>query len=125
MTRPTKTSSDEWYRRAKRYLRIARANLDLGFADAASFYGQQACEFALKALEISLTRRFSKTHDLTKLADLVSAPPRIMKLATLVSPAYVGARYPDVRSGRIRREEGERIVDASRRIVRWVRRQLA
>ena len=124
MARPSAASVEEWYKRSRRYLRVASANLALGFMDVAAFYRQQASEFALKALEIQLANRFSRTHDLTKLAALVSAPPRIVKLAALVSPAYVAARYPDVRAGRIRREKAEGMLDASRGIVRWVRRQL-
>ena len=121
---PRAAGADEWFRRARRNLRIARANFDGGFADAASFYAHQAAEFALKALQIHRTARFARTHDLTKLAKSVTAPPRIVKLAAFVTPAYVAARYPDV-GGRVSRRSAEALVDASGRILRWVRRQLS
>ena len=116
--------ADEWFRRARRNLRIARVTLEEGFADAASFYAHQAAEFALKALQVSQTAKFARTHDLTKLAKSVAAPPRIARLAAFVSPAYVASRYPDV-GGRVSRRTAEMLLDASRRILRWVRRQLS
>src|SRR3972149_2090362 len=99
---PRAAGADEWFRRAPRNLRIARANFDGCFADAASFYAHQAAEFALKALQIHRTARFARTHDLTKLAKSVTAPPRIGKLAALVTPAYVAAPYPAVGGHRSR-----------------------
>ena len=122
--RRARVGADEWFRRAKHNIRIAKDNLGLGHADAAAFYAQQGAEFALKALQIDLTGSFDRTHDLTLLAKSVSAPPRIIRLAALVTPAYTGARYPDVRTARITRRRGEMILDAARRIARWVRRQL-
>ncbi len=115
--------ADEWYRRARRHLRIARANLDAGFADAAAFYAQQAGEFALKALQIHIQGKFARIHDLTKLARDVSAPPRILRLTATVTPAYVASRYPDV-GGKISRRSAESTLEAARRIVQWVRRQM-
>jgi len=114
----------EWLRRARRYLRIAQSNLDEGFADAASFYAQQAAEFALKALQLQQTASFTKTHDLPRLAALLSAPTRIVNLATLATYAYIAARYPDVPGTKITRRRAEAYLDAARRIVRWVRRQM-
>src|SRR3990170_4346956 len=116
---------DEWLRRARRHLRIAQNNLDGGFADAASFYAQQAAEFALKALQLHQGSTITKTHDLPRLATLVSAPTRIVTLATVATYAYVAARYPDVGGPRITRRRAEAYLDAARRIVRWVRRQMA
>ena len=117
------TSAEEWFRKARRHLRVAKANLDAGFADVAAFYAQQAAEFALKALQIHRTRRFARIHDLTRLSRDLSAPPRILKLAALVTPAYIAARYPDA-GGKITRRLAESMIEAARRIVRWVRRQM-
>ena len=114
----------EWFRRARRYLRVARAILDDGFADVSAFNAEQAAEFALKALQLQLTGSFSRTHDLALLAGAVSAPPRIVKPASLLSQVYVAARYPDVGGPRISRLRAEAYLDSARRIVRWVRRQL-
>lgn len=126
MTRPTGQSaaSEEWFRKARRNLRIAKAILDSGFADAAGFYAQQAAEFALKALQIYRTGRFARIHDLIRLSRDLSAPPRIIKLASIITPAYVAARYPDA-GGKITRRLAESMIDGARRIVRWVRRQMA
>ena len=118
-------SAEEWFRRARRYLRVAKTLLEEGFPDVASFNGQQAAEFALKALRIHRTGDFSKIHDLPRLAAEVSAPPRILTLAALLTGAYVGARYPDVGGPNITRARAEAYLDAARRIVRWVRRQMA
>ena len=115
--RSSRGSTDEWLRRARRYLRVANLTLEGGFFDVAAFYAQQAAEFALKALQIHRTGRFARVHDLTRLARDLSAPPRIVKLASLITPAYVTARYPDA-GGRITRRLAESMIDGSRRIVR-------
>lgn len=122
--RTASAGPDEWFRRARRYLCIPQSILDDGFADAASFYAQQAAEFAPKALQLHQSGKVTKTHDLPRLAGLVSAPTRIVNLATLATYAYVAARYPDVPGARITRRRAEGYLDAARRIVRWVRRQL-
>jgi len=114
----------EWLRRSRRNLLVAKSLLESRFYDEVAFHAQQAAELALKALQIQNTGRFSLVHDLTYLAREVSAPPRIMKLAAAVTPAYVGARYPDV-GGKITRKSAEATLEAARRIVRWVRRQTA
>jgi len=114
---------EEWFRRSRRNLRAAKSLLESGFHDEAAFYAQQAAEMALKAPQIRNTGRFSYVHDLTFLAREVSAPPRILKLAAAVTPAYVGARYPDV-GGKVTRRSAESTLEAARRIARWVRRQM-
>jgi len=78
---------------------------------------------ALKGYQMYLTGRYSYVHDLTMLGREVAAPPRIVKLAAAVTPAYVGARYPDV-GGKITRRSAESTLEAARRIVRWDRRQM-
>ncbi len=98
--------------------------LENGFADMAAFHAQQAAEFALKAVQIQKLGKFTKTHDLPDLANRVGAPPRIVKVSAALTPAYVAARYPDVRGSRITRRRAEAYIDASRRIVRWARRQV-
>lgn len=120
---PQVAASEDWIRKARRNLRVAKANLDAGFADVAGFYAQQAAEFALKALQIHRTGRFARIHDLTRLSRDLAAPPRILKLAAHVTPAYVAARYPDA-GGKITRRLAESMIEAARRIVRWVRRQM-
>jgi len=122
--RPPAAGPDEWLRRARRYLRIAQRNLDDGFADVASFYAQQAAEFALKALQLHKGGAITKTHDLPRLAAGVSAPTRIVNLAKLATYAYIAARYPDVGGPKITRGRAEAYLDAARRVVRWVRRQM-
>ena len=117
-------SAKVWFRRARRYLRVAKTLLEEGFPDVASFNAQQAAEFALKALQIHQSGSFSKIHDLPRLATDVAAPTRILNLAALLTGAYVGARYPDVGGPNITRARAEAYLDAARRIVRWVRRQM-
>lgn len=125
MARAPGAGPEEWLRRARRYLRIAGSNLDEGFADAASFYAQQAAEFALKALQLHQSGSITRTHDLPRLAALVAAPTRVVNLATQATYAYIAARYPDVPGAKITRARAEAYLDSARRIVRWVRRQMA
>ena len=46
-------------------------------------------------------------------------------LPALATYPYVAARYPDVGGPKITRFRAEAYLDAARRIVRWVRRQMA
>jgi len=115
--------AEEWLRRARRNLRIAKALLEAGFGDGAAFYAQQGAEFALKALQIFRRGTFDRVHDLTRLARDLGAPTRIMKLASDVAPLYTGSRYPDI-GRRISRRVAEATWEKARRIVRWVRRQM-
>src|SRR2546428_6459268 len=98
--------------------------LELGLADMAAFHAQQTAEFALKAFEVHSLGKFTKTHDLKELAQRVGAPTRIINLSAALTPAYVVARYPDVQGTRITKTRAESYVDAARRILRWVRRQI-
>ena len=117
-------SAEEWMRRARRNARAATAMLADGFPDMAAFHAQQAAEFGLKALQVHLSGQFTRTHDLTDLAKRDGAPPRVVKLCASLTPAYVAARYPDVRGTRITGRRAEAYLDAARRIVRWVRLQI-
>src|SRR2546422_8017394 len=114
----SKASASEWLRRSRRNLVAAQAMLDRGLPDMAAFHAQQAAEFALKALQIHQSARFTRTHNLQTLAGTVAAPPRIVKLAALVTPAYVSARYPDVAGPRITRRRAEAYMERTRRVVR-------
>src|SRR3989304_5191510 len=117
-------SAEEWLRRARRNLRASTAMLDSGLGDMAAFHAQQTAEFALKALQVHSVGKFTRTHDLPNLAQRVGAPPRIVKLCAGLTPAYVAAPSPDVQGPRITRSRAEAYVDAGRRILRWVRRQI-
>lgn len=120
--RPSR-GADEWFRRARRNLRIAKSLVSAGFGDGAAFYAHQGAEFALKALQLFRTETFDRVHDLTKLARALRAPPRIMKLASEVTPLYTGSRYPDI-GRKITKRLAEVTLERSRRIVRWVRQQM-
>ena len=124
-TAGSRQDAKEWFRKARRYLRVAADNIESGYADVAAFYSQQAAEFALKALQVHTLGRFQRTHDLTLLAKTLSSPPRIVALAAAISPVYVAARYPDVGGSRITRRDADGYLDAARRLVRWVRREMA
>ena len=118
-----RSGPEDWLFNSRRNLRAAEALLESRFPYEAAFHAQQAAEMALKAFQMHLTGRYSYVHDLMILAREVSAPPRILKLAAAVTPAYVGTRYPDV-GGKISRKSAESTVEAARRICRWVRRQM-
>lgn len=115
--------ADEWFRRARRDLRMAKSMLEAGFADGSAFHSHQGAEFALKALQLFRPGTFDRVHDLTRLARDLGVPPRIMKLASEVTPLYTGSRYPDI-GARITRRLAESTLDKARRIARWVRRQM-
>jgi len=109
--------AEEWLRRARRNLRIAKSLLEAALGDGAACYAHQGAEFSLKALQIVRKGTFDRVHDLTRLARDLGAPTRIMKLASDVTPLYTGSQYPDI-GRRISRRVAEATLGKARRIVR-------
>jgi HEPN domain-containing protein len=66
--RKSTVAAEDWFRKSRRYPRVAHANLDAGFVDVAAFYAQQAAEFAFKALQIHRKGQFDRIHDLTRMS---------------------------------------------------------
>ncbi|MFN3179767.1 MAG: HEPN domain-containing protein, partial [Thermus sp.] len=88
-----------WLARAKSNLaraRLGRTSPEVAWEDPC-FDAQQAAEKALKALLIALGIPFPKTHDLSRLLELIRphlpVPPELETLVRL-NPFAVAGRYP-------------------------------
>lgn len=112
-----------WMKRAEQDLEAAKYNLKGKFLNASIFYSQQSVEKALKALLIKKTKDFPKIHDLTRLAKLVNAPIKIIKLCSNINPGYILSRYPD-QEEEYEREDAEKMIKNSMEVLKWIRENL-
>jgi HEPN domain-containing protein len=94
------TDPREWLRRARSSLSLARLGRqgDVLLEDLC-FEAQQAAEKALKAVLVSRSLRFPRTHVISELLRLVvaggTAIPDAVRKAEALTPYAVAARYPD------------------------------
>lgn len=112
--------------RARSSLAKARGGVAIEgvFLEDLCFDAQQAAEKALKALLISLSVRFPRTHDLRRHLVLLEesgkeVPQRIKEVARLTDYA-VQARYPSGAEG-VTPEEYEEAVRIAEETIRWAR----
>jgi HEPN domain-containing protein len=117
-----KPEAERWFRRSREDMRAAKYNFKGGFWEAASFHSHQAVEKALKALLLERTGDYPHIHDLAELATRIDAPAKVVEACTLISPAYLAARYPDVPP--LEKEETDAHVQSAEEVVGWVRSQL-
>lgn len=85
----------KWWKVTLDDLETSKYNLRGNKLAAAAFYAQQAVEKGLKTLLLHRNKSFEKTHDITRLSILVSAPNKIKKLCSALHPIYFESRYPD------------------------------
>lgn len=106
-------------------LDTARAIQAIGTYYAAAFFAQQAAEKSLKALHLEAHRSAIFTHDLSRIAEAVGAPPEIQEDAAELTPEYTISRYPNAANGvpakLYTKSRGERAVRRAERIVAWVK----
>ena len=95
---------------------------------ATVFFSQQAAEKALKALHIERRRASARTHNLSRLANVLKAPAAVLKSARELTPDYLTTRYPDAANGipaEIYDEDiAVRHLSYAQEICRWVTKQL-
>ncbi len=118
---------EDWFDRAKFYIREARRYASEGPYWAACLNSHQAAEFALKGLLVYLSKSFPFTHDLVTLLDEVRAkaginiPSDIYDCADYLSPHYIGARYPGTRAISYNSKRANKCVECSRKILEFVK----
>lgn len=117
----------KWYAKAKRFLEVAKRDLEDGYYDFAAFNSQQAAEFALKALLIRRTGYRPYTHSI---AELLNATSEVLEVSQEVRECesieehYLQARYPEARLRDYSREEAESAVECAEVILGYVERLL-
>jgi HEPN domain-containing protein len=122
-------SPEEWLRRARSNLAIARGPVsdDIYWEDLC-FEAQQAAEKALKAVLISRNIPFRFVHDLAELLTLLEknniALPDAVRSAAILTDYSVEARYPGPFEPATEEEfrEALRLADA---VVAWVASQIS
>lgn len=118
---------EEWLRRARSNLSRCRGDRrlpDVLFEDLC-FDAQQTAEKAIKAVLVLRRRRFSKTHDLAELLDLVATtgievPPEVLE-AKRLTPYAVAGRYPGVSEDASEQDYREALETAERALA-WAER---
>ncbi len=111
-----------WMDRARKDLRAAERNQEIGEFDVAAFLSQQAAEKALKALHLQRSGKFEKIHDLVRLGSQLRAPEEVLERCKRLDRAYVTTRYPDV-GEEATREEAEGLVRDAQEVLRWTQKQ--
>ena len=121
-----KEEINKWWKIALDDLETSKYNLEGNRLAAAAFYAQQSVEKGLKTLLLHKSRLIEKTHDITKLSILVSAPEKITKLCATIQPVYYESRYPD----RIEFNEFDNknyiieLVNNAEEIAKWIKKEL-
>ena len=113
----------EWFDQGVKDFDTAQKLRELDKFNDSAFYCQQASEKALKARLIFRTNSFPKIHDLTRLAKLVDAPKDIIKLCSILNPAYIATRYPDSPKD-YTKEECEKLLVFCREVLEWTKKSL-
>lgn len=115
----------EWLKRAKSNLERAKAgriSKDVLYEDLC-FDCQQSAEKAIKALLISIDKRFPPIHSIARLLELLSEtdieiPEKVKKTIDLTDYA-VETRYPRKREA-ITKKEYKRALDIAKNVFNWV-----
>ncbi|MEM4582090.1 MAG: HEPN domain-containing protein [Candidatus Korarchaeum sp.] len=113
----------KWYTKARRFLEVAKRELEEGYYDFAAFNSQQAVEFALKAILIRRTGYRPYTHSITELLDAlseISEVPDDVRGCEGIEEHYLKARYPEARLREYSREEAEDAIRCAEVILRYV-----
>ena len=122
-----------WMRTAQRDANLARVALEIE-PSLAAFHAQQAAEKALKALLVFTTDDHMRTHTAGRLIRELRAtdptiPEELEADATALDLFYLTSRYPDTVGDEdpgdvIGREDAERALLRSERVVAFVRARL-
>ncbi len=118
-----------WWEFALDDLESARVNLASGRFYIAAFLSQQCVEKGLKALWIARRKEMPpKTHNLTELAEELSAASRFETQLLRLNPLYVSTRYPDAANGVPSRSYNEeltlQILKDAEEVMAWCQSEL-
>ena len=120
---------EAWLRKVHADTVMARVamTLDEPLYDQACFHAQQAGEKALKALLVALEQPVPKTHDVTRLLELVEVmlgPQEHLREPTAVLSLFaVGPRYPMANETQVDRAEAEETLTHMDHVLAFVESQ--
>ena len=117
------TDPQEWLRRARSNLALARVGAQPGvLLEDLCFEAQQCAEKALKAILVAGSRRFPRTHVISDLLTLIAEGgvdvPREIREAEILTPYAVAARYPGTGED-VTQEELETALALAARVLEW------
>src|SRR3989344_4846914 len=118
----------EWLLTAEKDLKIAKEDIDKPERrQDVSFHCQQSAEKFLKAFIIFKNLEFRPTHDLETLLQICSQQNKefgsIRTECKMLSPFYIGARYPDF-DERLTGEEVNEVLRYAQKIVKFVKKKI-
>ena len=114
--------AEKWLEKAEKDMDDAKFNFMHERFEVAAFLAHQAAEKALKSLYIKKFKRLWKIHDLTRLAQKVNAPKKVIIACDSLNPHYIETRYPlDVTYTRDMTEEA---IDCASLVIEWVKKRL-
>ncbi len=113
-----------WKAKAEKDLGTARLLFENKKFEESAFFCQQAVEKILKALYIKQHGRLEKTHDLVFLCSGIGAPEAITEMCKEIGPAYFYTRYPDVVEIPDMRQEADKILGYSKKVIEWAKKAL-
>ena len=121
-------SNEEWLRRAKADLALARTALpEGGVYEDLSFHAQQAAEKAIKAVYVKLGSRFAYTHDIAELlsglAGLSVPLTDQVKEASDLSVYAWASRCPNI-GDPVTEEEYLEAVRQAETVIAWAENQI-
>ncbi len=94
----------------------------------AAFLSQQAVEKALKALILKEKKELIKTHNVSRMAKLLSIPEELQIRISELEPVYQATRYPDVTStipaDQFSEKDTAEFLNTAMEVITWVQEQM-
>ncbi|PIN74231.1 hypothetical protein COV20_01290 [Candidatus Woesearchaeota archaeon CG10_big_fil_rev_8_21_14_0_10_45_16] len=122
-----KADVEVWLKQANRDYKSATNSLKSNDYYVACLLSQQAVEKALKFLHLLKGKELLRIHDLVKLAREINAPDDLIEKCAKINPVYVEVRYPEgseMPAEKVNKKEAQEILELSREILRWVKKQI-
>jgi len=119
----------DWFEEARDDFISAEILLKEGRYSKVCFLSQQAAEKAIKALLIFKFKKFETIHSVVELLKRVGASEELIKLGIELDRHYITSRYPNAwplgaPSKMYREEDAVSAVNAARRIIEYVEREI-
>ena len=120
----------EWIAQAEYDIKAARKNFEAGLYPYAIFFCHLSIEKALKAVYVfKIKKEPPKIHDLTRLAAIINlqGPGESLEFIDKMSAVSIPARYPEELKRVLKgytKKQTELMVEESRKVVRWLKKQL-
>jgi len=116
-----------WIEQSESDLDSAKIMLDAGKFKDCAYYCQQCIEKALKTLQLKVSGKVKKIHDISKLGKELDLPNPLIGYCNEINPAYIFTRYPDstiLSKETYNKKDCGAFLRNSKEIIEWVKRNL-